>query len=194
MKPEPVSLPLPEGSELLVDSDASARVRVQEVGDRAEEFAAFVDSVGPYLLHTAELLCGGDSARAKDLVQATFERTYRSWSRARDGDTRAYARQILVNLRIDGWRRTRRELLLAPVQVPDAATPDHAAAVAARTSVVRALARLPVAQRRVVVLRHLLDLTEPEVARELGISVGTVKSHNARALARLRDLLSEGDR
>ena len=82
MKPEPISLPVPEGSELLVNSDASARVRVQEVGDRAEQFAAFVDSVGPYLLHTAELLCG-DKARPMDLVQATFERTYRSWSKAR---------------------------------------------------------------------------------------------------------------
>ena len=68
-----------------MDTDASARVRVQEVGDRDEQFAAFVDSAGPYLLHTAELLCG-DKARAKDLVQATFERTYRSWSKARDGD------------------------------------------------------------------------------------------------------------
>ncbi len=193
MTPEPVSLPVPEGSELLVNSDASAPVPVKEVGDRAEQFAEFVDSAGPYLLHTAELLCG-DKARAMDLVQATFERTYRSWGKARDGDPRAYARRILVNLRIDGWRRTRRELLSAPVDLPDTATPDHAAAVVARNSVVRALARLPVAQRRVVVLRHLLDLTEPEVARELGISVGTVKSHNARALARLRVILSEGDR
>lgn len=170
-----------------------SRVLVPEVGDRAEQFCAFVDSAGPYLLHTAELLCG-DEARAKDLVQATFERTYRSWSKARDGDPRAYARHILVNLRIDGWRRTRRELLYAPVDLPDTATPDHAAAVVARNSVVRALSRLPVKQRRVVVLRHLLDLTEPEVARELGISVGTVKSHNARALTRLREILSEGDR
>jgi hypothetical protein len=101
VKPEPISLPMPEGSELLVNPDPSARVHVQEVGDRTEQFAAFVDSVGPYLLHTAELLCG-DKARANDLVQATFERTYRSWSKARDGDTRAYARRILVNLRIDG--------------------------------------------------------------------------------------------
>ena len=49
---------MPEGSELLVNPDPSARVHVHEVGDRAEQFAAFVDSVGPYLLHTAELLCG----------------------------------------------------------------------------------------------------------------------------------------
>ena len=185
MNPEPVRLPMAEGDELRVDRDV--------VDDRDEQFAAFVDAAGPYLLHTAELL-SGDNARAQDLVQATFERTYRSWSKARDGDPWAYARHILVNLRIDGWRRTRRELLTAPGDLPDPTTPDHAAAVTARSTMVRALARLPVAQRRVVVLRHLLDLTEPEVARELGISVGTVKSHNARALTRLREIISAGDR
>ena len=121
MKPEPISLPVPEGSELLVNSDASARVRVQEVGDRAEQFTAFVDSVGPYLLHTAELLCG-DKARHGS-GSGDLRAAYRSWSKARDGDPRAYARRILVNLRIDGWRRTRRELLSAPVDLPDTATP-----------------------------------------------------------------------
>ena len=129
MKPEPISLPVPEGSELLVNSDASARVRVQEVGDRAEQFTAFVDSVGPYPAHCRAAVW---RQGAPDLVQATFERTYRSWSKARRRP-RAYARRILVNLRIDGWRRTRRELLSAPVDLPDTATPDHAAAAVART-------------------------------------------------------------
>jgi RNA polymerase sigma-70 factor (sigma-E family) len=193
MRPEPDSPPTSGRDELSLDRDAAAGVGVDVVGDRDEEFSAFVNAAGPYLLHTAELLCG-DMARAQDLVQATLERTYRSWNKARDGDPRTYARRILVNLRIDGWRRTRRELLVAPGAQPDRATADHAVAVAARNTVVAALARLPVAQRRVVVLRHLLDLTEPEVAHELGISVGTVKSYNARALTKLRAILSEGDR
>ena len=50
---------MPEGSELLVNPDPSARVHVQEVGDRAEQFAAFVDSVGPYpftIIHLSEKL------------------------------------------------------------------------------------------------------------------------------------------
>ncbi len=193
MNPEPVRLPMAQADEIGMDREAVAYAPFDVVGDRDEQFAAFVDVAGPYLLHTAELLCG-DRARAQDLVQATFERTYRSWSKARNGDPWAYARQILVNLRIDGWRRTRRELLAAPDDLPDPTTPDHAAAVTARRTIVRALALLPVAQRRVVVLRHLLDLTGPEVASELGISIGTVKSHNARALTRLRKILSEGDR
>jgi DNA-directed RNA polymerase specialized sigma24 family protein len=37
-----------------------------------------------------------------------------------------------------------------------------------------------------VVLRHYFDLPEAEVATELGVSVGTVKSTNSRALAKLR--------
>jgi RNA polymerase sigma factor (sigma-70 family) len=52
------------------------------------------------------------------------------------------------------------------------------------------LLSLPRQQRAVVVLRHYADLSEQEVAATLGCSVGTVKSHHSRAIARLRTLLS----
>jgi RNA polymerase sigma-70 factor (sigma-E family) len=158
---------------------------------RDEQFEEFVAYVGPYLLRVA-LLLSGDLNHAEDLVQATFERTYRSWDRAIGTDPRAYARKVLVNLRIDRWRGARREVLTSPEALPQRTTPGHADAVDGRNDVVRALAGLPLAQRRVVVLRHLLDLTESETARELDVSIGTVKSHNARAMARLRTLLTEG--
>ena len=45
-------------------------------------------------------------------------------------------------------------------------------------------------QRKTVVLRHWLDLSVEETARELGISTATVKSHTARALARLHSVLT----
>jgi RNA polymerase sigma-70 factor (sigma-E family) len=160
-------------------------------GGRDEQFEAFVADAGPYLLRVA-LLLSGDRNHAEDLVQTTFERTYRSWDRARGTDPRAYARKVLVNLRIDRWRRGRREVLTAPDTLPQGAAPGHADTADGRNEVVRALAELPLAQRRVVVLRHLLDLSEADTAKELAISVGTVKSHNARALARLRTLLAEG--
>ena len=38
-------------------------------------------------------------------------------------------------------------------------------------------------------LKHYYDLSEQQVAAELGIAAGTVKSTNARALAKLRDQL-----
>jgi len=176
----------------VVDELGDTLIGGRPAGTRDQEFLDFVRASGRYLLRTAVLLCG-DPVRAEELVQATYERTYRSWRVARSGDPQAYARRVLVNLRVDGWRRTRREVVVDPFALPERAAPDHTGAVIARNAVVAALARLPLAQRRVVVLRHLLDLTEPEVALELGISVGTVKSHHARGIARLREIFAEGD-
>jgi RNA polymerase sigma-70 factor (sigma-E family) len=179
-------------ADVSIEEPGAGGLRVGAARTRDEEFLEFVALSGRYLLRTAVLLCG-DTVRAEELVQATYERTYRSWRVARNGDPRAYARRVLVNLRIDGWRRTRREVLVEPVALPDRAGPDYTGTVIARNAVVQALARLPLAQRRVVVLRHLLDLTEAEVAHELEISVGTVKSHHARGIARLREIFAEGD-
>lgn len=179
--------------EVSVPSGAQPRVRMLKSGSRDEQFEAFVTDAGPYLLRVAVLL-SGDRNQAEDLVQATFERTYRHWERARRADPQAYARKILVNLRIDRWRSSRREVITSPDTMPQHIAPGHADAVDGRNEVVRALAELPLAQRRVVVLRHLLELTVAETANELGVSVGTVKSHNARALARLRTLFLEGQR
>ena len=167
------------------------RLEVRLSESRDEQFEAFVADVGPYLLRVA-LLLSGDRNLAEDLVQATFERTYRAWGRARSTDPRAYARKVLVNLRIDRWRSTHREVVTSPDSLPQRIAPSHAEALDGRNEVVLALAQLPMAQRRVVVLRHLLDLTDAETAKELDVSVGTVKSQNAKALARLRTLLTEG--
>lgn len=173
------------------DDDAGPGVRVEVSRDRDAEFTAFVRDSAAYLHRTAYLLCG-DGHRAEELVQSTFERVYRTWAKVRPGTQRAYARQILVNLRIDGWRHTRRELVPGDDRLPLGTTPDHGGHVALRDELVRGLAQLPSRQRKVVVLRHLLDLPEAEVARELGIAVGTVKAANSRGLARLRDLLVAG--
>ncbi|WP_336726301.1 SigE family RNA polymerase sigma factor [Cellulosimicrobium cellulans] len=159
---------------------------------RDEEFVAFVAEHGATLRRIATLLAG-DVHRAEELLQATLERTYRAWGRARDGDPLAYARRILANLRIDTWRRTRRELLLTADQVPDRGEDDRSTHVVLRDELIRALRALPAKQRRVVVLRHLLDLSEVEVAAELGIPRGTVKSAGARGLAALRQTLTDTD-
>jgi RNA polymerase sigma-70 factor (ECF subfamily) len=60
-----------------------------------------------------------------------------------------------------------------------------------RAELVRALARLPEAQRLVVTCRHLLDLDEGETAAVLGWPRGTVKSRLHRALKLLADELVE---
>jgi RNA polymerase sigma-70 factor (sigma-E family) len=160
-----------------------------------EEFTAFMrEAKDP--LHRMAFLLSGDAHRAEELTQQTFERCYRHWHKARQGDPLVYARRILANLRIDAWRRTRREVLTGPDDLPqdDVRVARAAARMPTRTvedrdAVVRALLRLPLKQRRVVVLRHLLDLSESEVSSELGIPLGTVKSTASRGLAHLRAIL-----
>jgi len=53
-----------------------------------------------------------------------------------------------------------------------------------------ALDELPHGQRAVIVLRYGSQLSEAETAATLNISIGTVKSQSARALARLREALT----
>ncbi|MFD7025348.1 SigE family RNA polymerase sigma factor [Promicromonospora sukumoe] len=159
-------------------------------GSRDEEFVAFVEADGPYLFRTAFFLVG-ERALAEDLVQGTFERVYRRWDAARAASPRAYARKVLVNLKTDTWRRTRLTDVPGDDHLPLDHADDHAAQVALRDELARALGSLSPQQRRVVVLRHVLDLPEAQVAREIGRSVGTVKAASSRGLERLRSLLTD---
>lgn len=147
-------------------------------------------------MRTAVLLCAGDEAFAEDVVQTTLTKMYLAWTRVRRADNRlAYARASLTNVFLDECRRAhrRRELLYADPVVthrePHAPESDRDL----RGVVVEALDALRPRQRAVVVLRHWLDLDVAETARILGCSTGTVKSQNARALARLRVLLGPLD-
>jgi RNA polymerase sigma factor (sigma-70 family) len=101
----------------------------------------------------------------------------------------AYTRKTLANLRIDSWRKRRREVLMDPHDVPEGSVACDAEIHAERDQLIRALATLSTRQRRIVVLRHLDGLSEREVAEGLGVSVGTVKSTASRGITHLRDEL-----
>ncbi|MBL0886856.1 SigE family RNA polymerase sigma factor [Myceligenerans indicum] len=160
---------------------------------REAEFAAFMAGSSTALARTAWLLCG-DEHQAEELVQQAFVRVWIHWGKARRGEPLAYARRVLANLRIDSWRKHRREVLADPVALPERVVAPSADLHAERDRLVRALALLGRRQRRVVVLRHLEGLSEKETAAALGVSVGTVKSQSSRGLARLRGLLDDHGR
>jgi len=133
------------------------------------------------LLRSAYLLTG-DLHRAQDLVQEALVKVALRWPRLRHGNPTAYARTIIVRDNISWWRRNR--------EVPGPERTDLATVSSDPVTalvVQRSLARLTPRQRAVLVLRHFDDLSERETAEALGIAVGTVKSTNAEALARLRE-------
>jgi RNA polymerase sigma-70 factor (sigma-E family) len=148
-------------------------------------FDAFVGASGSSLLRTAWLLTGSWSS-AQDLVQTALMKAWRHWPRVeRAGDPEAYVRRIVVTTYATWWRR-RWRAEVPHAEVPDQGAPDDVDEAATRLVVSGALGALPRGQRAVVVLRHLDDLSEAETAAALGVSVGTVKSQHARAMARLR--------
>jgi RNA polymerase sigma-70 factor (sigma-E family) len=127
----------------------------------------------------------GDWALAEDLLQTALAKAYPRWSRVQRDDPEAYVRKIMINTWSSWWRRKWRGELPS-AQLPETTAPDGFAAVDSRQALRGALAQLPPRQRAVVVLRYHQDLPEAQVAELLGISVGTVKSQAARALAALR--------
>ncbi|HYZ10538.1 MAG TPA: sigma-70 family RNA polymerase sigma factor [Actinomycetota bacterium] len=138
----------------------------------------------PKLVGAVGLACGS-SATAEDAVQ---EALARAWERSERGERieslRAWVAVVAMNLSRSRWRRVRaeRRALAASVPVEVRATDDEEV-----LDVRRALRDLPPRQREATVLRYYLGLDVEEVARAMGISVGTVKTslHRSRgALAR----------
>ncbi|MFC3505587.1 sigma-70 family RNA polymerase sigma factor [Micromonospora krabiensis] len=70
--------------------------------------------------------------------------------------------------------------------LPEQRRPDVADEVATRRWLLGILGTLSPRERAIVVLRYYFDLPEAQVARELDVSVGTVKSTSSRALEKLR--------
>ncbi|XRQ09546.1 SigE family RNA polymerase sigma factor [Actinomadura welshii] len=156
-------------------------------GTRHEEFRAYVAERGAVLLRAATQLTS-DRADAEDLLQAALAKTYLAWDRIQDrAAVDGYVRRAMVNTQISWWRR--RKLDVYPTdRLPDRpAADDHARRAELRDALGRALRRLPERQRLAVMLRYYEDMSEPEIAEILGVTVGTVKSTVSRAMTKLRD-------
>lgn len=154
------------------------------------------------LVRTARLLVD-DKETAEDVVMEAFTSLYRRWIAIRDPDDAfRYLRSSVLNGARSQLRR-RRVIRLhevdhqgdagssEPGEVP--AQSDVAVVGTNRATVVALLRALPVRQRQVLVMRYLLDQSEREIAEELAISAGSVKTHASRGMAALARAL-EGTR
>ena len=130
----------------------------------------------------------GDRDEAQECVQEAFAR---AWAQRRTfGEVRhreAWVRTTAYRLAVSRWRRAvlgRRHPDRA-LQGPGVADgPDET-----YVAVVSALRQLPAAQRQAIVLHHLADLPVSDVAIELGVPEGTVKTRLRRGRTALATLL-----
>lgn len=142
----------------------------------------------PRLRRYARALVGERSA-ADDLVQDTLERAWAKLHLYRHGtDLRAWLFTVMHNVHVNRMRATRPTDPLEE-EMPELAQRATQGDALMVRDLERAVAALPVAQREVLLLVALEDLSYDEAAKVLAIPIGTVMSRLARAREKVRALM-----
>jgi len=146
----------------------------------------------PKLVRLASLFGADDPEEA---AQEAFARLYLRIARFPGrGEALAYLRTIVCNLARSQARRRKVAMRTHPLARPmsnDPVNPADAASASNQTEqIINAIRALPIRQREAVVLCYWEHLTQPEAARVMGISVGSVKTHLHRAMASIRGRVS----
>lgn len=157
---------------------------------RDAAFDDFVAARWVSMVRTVYML-GCPADEAEDVVQDALYDSWRHWTRVASADSPdAYVYRILLR-RLSKHRRKSARLRQMDVSSTSFERTRKTTDVEAELDIRSLLQELPIERRAVVVLRHIQDLTEQEVADRLGIPIGTVKSRNNRALRDLRNLLGQ---
>lgn len=176
--PHPEDTALPEGP-AAEQVESAPQVAVQDipppspVSQRAD-FGAHLEA--NYQRLVAQLFAITlDAGEAHDVVQDAYSRAWRRWSEVgSSADPTAWVRRVAVRSTQRSWRRLLGRLGLARPRPVGDGDPRTAALLAA-------LARLPVAERRVVVLYHMVGMSHGEIASLEQTGVGTVRARLGRA-------------
>jgi RNA polymerase sigma-70 factor, ECF subfamily len=163
----------------------------------AEAVRALIDAVGPTVYGFVFARVGGNEAAAEDLLQETLVEALRSARGFRgDSSLRTWVCTIARRRLARHYEAERRQavaesgLTLLGALGGGEARDD----LERRDEIVRAMGRLPVVHRQVLVLKYLDDLSVGEIATELGRSPVQVQSLLQRARDGLRRLLEvDGD-
>jgi RNA polymerase sigma-70 factor (ECF subfamily) len=164
-------------------------------GGEATTFKGLYDDHAAALWSYAWRLTG-DPSRAQDVVQETLLRAWRHPEVANDSErsARSWLFTVARNMIIDESRsaRFRREVgTLDDVTALEVACPDEVNAALDRLLIGEALARLTPEHRAVVQRSYFQGWTTAQIAADLGIADGTVKSRLHYALRALRLALCE---
>jgi RNA polymerase sigma-70 factor (sigma-E family) len=133
----------------------------------------------------------GDLSEAEDAVQEAYTRAWQRWSSVSAyHDPESWLRTVAFRISVNSWRKARNRLAahhrLGRGADVSGLSPDLLALVGA-------LRKIPEAQRRVIVLHHLVDLSVDQIALEIGVPTGTVKARLARGRRALAPLVAEFD-
>jgi len=163
-------------------------VRDEDLVERAaggdvDAFEALVAARLNRAFRTASAILGSE-ADAYDVVQDAFVATWRHLPRLRDR-TRfdAWLNKMIVNRCRDALRRRLRSREVALEGALGLHSEDSTGAAADMAATTAAFERLSVDHRHLLVMHHLHRVPVADLARELGIPVGTTKwrLHAARA-------------
>jgi RNA polymerase sigma-70 factor (ECF subfamily) len=159
-----------------------------------DPFAAALAAQLPALRRYAIALVR-DPTAADDLIQDCIERALRQAAKLEDMQRiGGWLRTILHNLYVDDLRRQRRKGTRVELETLDLVRElpprDHAAII----DFDRAMGKLSVEHRQVLLLVGLEGLNYREVADELAVPIGTVMSRLARAREKLRHVMEENQR
>ena len=125
----------------------------------------------------------GDLAEAEDAVQEAYARASVRWRLLAGYDNpEAWVRRVAMNLAATAAKRARRRALALRRLDPHPVTQELTADA---LDLAAALQAIPFGQRQALVLHHMVGLPVVEIARELGLPAGTVKSRLARGRAAL---------
>jgi RNA polymerase sigma factor (sigma-70 family) len=152
-----------------------------------ETFEEFARSRSDGLVRLCFVLSGRHED-AEDLAQETLLTVHRNWRKVQTAEfPDAYVRRIALNLHLSRARRPEPRLVGLD-QAAGLASPE--APLGDETGLRRLVAKLPVRQRTVLVLRFYLGLSTAEIAHDLHIRESSVRSALVRAQQTLRGQLT----
>jgi RNA polymerase sigma factor (sigma-70 family) len=174
------------------------KLRLRREGPRAGAgslglAAAYDAYAGPVYRYLLTLL--SDAEEADDALQEVFLGVMRRAGRGRIENVRAYLFQAARRQAVQAHRReTKRGKEAAAaatswIDVDGSAPGDREAAI----DIDRAVGRLPVEQREVLMLRLSEEMSFREIAEVLGIGLATAASRYRLGVAKVRQLLEEGE-
>jgi RNA polymerase sigma-70 factor, ECF subfamily len=166
-------------------SRAVARAKCGDVDAVHFLYVRFADDVFGYVRSIVQ-----DTAGAEDITQDVFAKLGTAIQKyePRQVAFSAWILQVARNAALD-YLRARRQLPVEQVRIDDG--PDQQLCAERLRALREALARLPPAQREVLVLRHIVGLSPAEIANLLGKTEGSIHGLHHRGRSALQLALSE---